>query len=234
LESGATGGNEVYASNTTNISFDTLVAGDPAGVDRWTGCNTSAFNEYLQGNHIDCAVNTYDHNISVMVGDTNITNVPASYTYQYDGSKDTFDFGLLYDGTNYVYVAHVKNLQAGYVDSSLVMYQMLLPTPVGRNVTYYFFTDPYDECPAGGLGENVNSTVYGHVTGPVGEVISGATVSVGGYSTTSDSNGFYNLSFLVNVGDHNLFATASGYDDYLDEVTVNFSSYFIEKNISMD
>ena len=67
------------------------------------------------------------------------------------------------------------------------MYQMLLPTPIGENVTYYFFTDPYDECPQGGLGENVNSTVYGYVTGPTGSVINGSTISVGGYSTTTDS-----------------------------------------------
>jgi len=234
VESGAEGGNEVYATNTTSIDFDNLVAGDPVGVDRWTGCNTSEFVENLSSVRQDCAVNTYTQNLSFMVGTTNITNVPGSYTYQYDGNQETFDFGLLHDGTNYVYVTHIENLQSGYVDGYLVQYQLLLPTPPEQEITYYFFTDPNDECPEGGIGENVNSTMYGYVTNNASQPISGATVSVAGYSTTTDVSGWYNLSFLASTGVHNILSYVTGYDVYYDNITINFSFYNIPKNITLE
>jgi len=224
VESGVVGGNEIYASLSPAIDFDSLQPSGITRIDSFTGCSGT----------VDCASNTFLENMSILVGTRNITGIPSTHTYRYDGQNDIFDLGILNDSDNLVYVSHIGSMQRGYNYEKIVNFQMLLPTPPNTSYRYYFFTDPYDTCPAGGeIGENINSSVYGYVKDEGGSALANASINVAGYSTLSDSQGFYNLSFLVMPGTHNLIATKSGYEPYFSAVTVNFSRYIIENNITM-
>ncbi|MGV8152535.1 MAG: helicase HerA domain-containing protein [Candidatus Nanoarchaeia archaeon] len=222
LQSGVAGGNEIFASLSPTINFDALVPATIASIDAYTGCS----------GEVHCATNTFKNNMSIMVGSRNISGIPATYTYRYDGNNSEFDLGVLNDSTNLVYVTHLEGVQRGYNYEKIVNYQLMLPTRPNNTETYYFFSDPYDECPAGGaIGESINASVHGRVVDINNTPLANASVSLGGQVVLSDSNGFYNLSISVITGVYNLIATKPLYDDYFDNVTINFTSYDIEKNI---
>ncbi|MEM0465949.1 MAG: DUF87 domain-containing protein, partial [Candidatus Pacearchaeota archaeon] len=225
LQSGAVGGNEVYASNSSSINFDNLVPANITLVDRYVNCNDTP----------DCPSNTFTNFMSILVGNRNISGIPSTFTNRYDGDKSTFDIGALTDGDNLVFVTHLSSIQRGYNYEKIVNYQMLIPMPTNSTQRLYFFTDPYDECPPGGLGENINASMYGYVfDNNTGLVIPNATISVAGYNVLSDSSGFYNVSFYVVSGIYHVIATKTGYKTYISNVSVDFKNYNIHKNITMD
>jgi hypothetical protein len=224
IQSGVAGGNEIYASTNPSILWESLQPATFGMIDSFTGCSGT----------LDCAATTFTENGSILLGSTNITDIPFTHTYRYDGQNDIFDIGVLNDSVNLVFVSHINSVQRSYNYEKIVNFQMLLPTPYNSTVEYYFFTDPNDNCPAGGaIGENINATVYGHVTDSNGNYLSNASVTVAGYYTSSDLNGFYNLSFAVISGTYNLIAQRQGYDTYFTNITVNFTQYNIEKNITL-
>jgi hypothetical protein len=226
IQDDAVGGTEVYASTSPTILWETIQAANPADVDDYMGC--------ISG--IQCAQETFTLNGSIMLGASNITGVPFTYTYQYDGNQNTFNIGILNDSENIVFVTNRVAVQRGYNYEKIVNYQMMLPTPENSTVTYYFFTDPYDECPAGAdIGTNVNSTMYGYVFhNSTGIPLDNVTVNIAGYETLTDSSGFYNLSFLVSApGNYNAILTKTGYDPSFGNVSINFSYYIVEQNFTM-
>ena len=152
IQQDAIGGKEIYASTSPVIDFDSLNPANISQVDSWTGCSSG----------VDCASNTFLDTMFIMVGNRNITNIPSTHTYRWDGDYGVFDLGVLNDSENLVYVTHIEDLQKGYSPSTTVNFQMLLPTRAGATEKYYFFTDPYDECPeGGGLGEIILASIYG-------------------------------------------------------------------------
>jgi hypothetical protein len=224
MQQDAVGGREIYASTSQIVNFASLIPATVSQVDSWTGCNGS----------LDCASNTFLNTMSVMVGATNITNIPSTHTYRWDGQNGIFDLGILNDSENLVYVTHVEQLQKGYSQNTSVNFQMLLPMLPSSTERYYFFTDPYDECPqGGGIGEVISATVYGYVTDSLGYPLGNITVVLAGVNYTTSSNGFYNISAEVIQGTHNLFAYGEGYDEYFSTVAINFTNYTINKNITM-
>ena len=70
MQADAVGGREIYASTSPIINFDSLSPATTAQVDAWTGC--------VGG--VDCASNTFYDKMFVMVGVTNITNIPSTHT----------------------------------------------------------------------------------------------------------------------------------------------------------
>ncbi len=223
LQTDVPGGPEIYASTSPTIDFDNLQPGDPAEVDIFIGCS----------GQVECAENTFDNTMNLMVGGRNITGVPSTYTYKFDGENDVFDLGLLSDGTNLVYVAHIYSIQDSYDEDKLVNFQMILPTPEGSTSEYYFFTDPYDVCPEGGIGENLAVQLSGYVTDVFGGPISNASVIVAGVEGFSDLEGYYALNFSALAGGHNLLAMKDGYDDHVENITVNNTHYIFQKNITL-
>ena len=224
IQSDAVGGTEVYASTSPTIDFDNLQPATPQQVDSYTGCSGKR----------ECAVNTFLENMSVMVGSRNISGIPATHTYKYDGQNNVFDLGILNDSKNLVYVTHIEDIQRGFSYEKIVNFQMLLPARPNSTERYYFFTDPNDECPeGGGIGENINASVYGYIKDTNGVALANVSVSVAGSYGISDSNGFYNFSFLVTPGTYNLIATKDGYDPYFANITITFSNNSVEKNITM-
>ncbi|HKL23143.1 MAG TPA: hypothetical protein VJ895_00150, partial [Candidatus Nanoarchaeia archaeon] len=181
LQADAVGGPEVYASTSPEVDFDNLIAGDPVKVDSYLGCSGKT----------ECATNTFIKTMNLMVGSRNITDIPSTHTYRFDGENEVFDLGLLEDGENFVYVAHVKNIQPSYDEEKLVIFQMILPVLPGESFEYYFFTDPYDVCPEGGIGNNLAVQLYGYVFDMFGEPIENASVIVAGFESRSNSEGYY-------------------------------------------
>ncbi|MGY4884310.1 MAG: helicase HerA domain-containing protein [Nanobdellota archaeon] len=223
MQQDALGGREIYASISPIIDFDSLSPATVSQVDSWTGCSGS----------VDCASNTFLETMWVMVGLTNITNIPSTHTYRWDGEQGIFDIGILNDSENLVYVTHIEDLQKGYSEDTMVNFQMLLPMLPASSEEYYFFTDPYDQCPEGGIGEVISSIVSGYVFNSTGSPIPNITVVIAGEYYITNSEGFYNISLDLMEGSHNLFAYGEGYDEYFSNVTVNFTNYIINKNITM-
>ncbi len=226
MQADAPGGKEIYASLSPNIDFDTLEPANPALIDAFTGCHSG----------VDCAVNTFKDTMSLMVGTRNITNIPSTHTYRWDGDYGIFDLGVLVDGEgNLVYVTHVTELQKGYSLNTTVNFQMLLPTPDETQERYYFFTDPYDVCPeGGGIGEIISANIYGYINDSFGNPLSNITVVVEGSNYTTSSDGRYNISVDVLEGEHNLVAYGEGYDEYFSNISINFTNTTVNKNITMN
>jgi hypothetical protein len=225
LQADAVGGNEIYASTSDFIDFESLEPATPAMIDSFLGCSGK----------VDCASNTFKKTMSVMVGAQNITNIPSTHTYKWDGDYEVFSLGILKDSmNNLVFVTTIKNLQRGYNPNVTVNFQLLLPVPAGQQKTYYFFTDPFDTCPqGGGIGDVLVANIYGYVRDESGNPIENASVIFRGFSKLTDANGFYNLSIEVLAGTYNLISMKTGFDDYISDLNISFSNSVIEKNITM-
>src|SRR3989339_527581 len=198
VQSDAEGGNEVYISNSSAISFETLEPANPADLDLIIGCSGK----------VDCAVNTFVGNMSIMVGSRNITGIPSTYTYRYDGENEVFDMGILYDGTNFVYVTHIETVQKSFNPEKLVNYQTLIPGIPDDTQTYYFFT--------------ITPLVSGYVSSDLGNVLENVTIQLGNSTTTTNSLGYYSFRPSLTLGQHPIIATKLFYDNYY--AILNFSS----------
>src|SRR3989339_548260 len=198
VQSDVEGGNEVYISNSSAISFETLEPANPADLDLIIGCSGK----------VDCAVNTFVGNMSIMVGSRNITGIPSTYTYRYDGENEVFDMGILYDGTNFVYVTHIETVQKSFNPEKLVNYQTLIPGIPDDTQTYYFFT--------------ITPLVSGYVSSDLGNVLENVTIQLGNSTTTTNSLGYYSFRPSLTLGQHPIIATKLFYDNYY--AILNFSS----------
>jgi hypothetical protein len=79
MQTGVTGGNEVFASVSPNVQFSQLRAATIAEVDNFMGCS----------GRIDCAANTFSDTSQVYVGTRLINNVPTFNTYRlYSGDRE--------------------------------------------------------------------------------------------------------------------------------------------------
>ena len=225
IDTAAEGGNEVYASTVLTIDFSSLVPATPEEVDTYIGCS----------DRVDCAVNTFTSSMWIMIGSRNVTDIPSTHTYRWDGENNIFDIGILKDASgNIVYVSHISNLQKGYSPNVTVNYQMLIPTPESTSITYYFFTDPNDECPAGGgIGTTVEATVFGFVKDTLGNPIANASVTFAGITKNTTSTGYYNFTTTLIPGTYNIIAQKLAYDDKFEYINISFENYTIQKNITL-
>ncbi len=221
MEQDVIGGREIYASTSPVIYFDNLQPATTTMVDDYLGCSGT-----------QCGSGTFTETMSVMVGATNITGIPSTHTYRWDGENGIFDIGVLNDSVNLVYVSHIQELQKGYSPNTTVNFQMLLPVPANTTETYHFFTDPNDICPeGGGIGEVIDAYVYGHIRDELGNPVENATTILTGITNLSDSEGIYNLSVGVISGTYILVVTATGYEDFFTDVIINSTQYYVEKDV---
>ena len=197
---------EMYASTNNSIDFSNIRAGtfDMIDVDYLNLTNDTR----------DRANNTFTDLVNITVGVSPITNVPAVYTYvnsRVDPDKKFFT-GILNASGKLVIVARLYLISTTSYKGSNVKYQMLLPVPNASTV-YYFFPDPNDNCPAGfGIGQIGDAVVNGFVLETNTSLpIPNATVSAGGNSSLTDSNGFFNLTVPGNKI-HNLVTIREGYN----------------------
>ena len=148
-----------------------------------------------------------------------IYNVPGTRTRANITGESPFKMGVLIDGNNnLIFIASVgENFTKGF-NNKLFNYQMILPIPNGTNPTYFFFTDPYYQCPAG-EGTNPDSGfVEGNVTTSSGDLLEGVIVDIAGKTTVTDVNGYYKIT--VTAGNYYIFGIRTGYQAYVGNVTV--------------
>ncbi|MEM4625427.1 MAG: helicase HerA-like domain-containing protein, partial [Candidatus Pacearchaeota archaeon] len=226
IQHDAKGGPEIYASTNPNLNLMTSDV-SPATikmVDDFINCSGKEY----------CANNTFTRNISIFLGDTEIKDIPSTYTYKYTGENEVFSVGVLNVSNSLVFVAKINSsIQPGYNPDYLVNYQMLLPTPPNTSQRYYFFSDPNDVCPAGGLGISIDAIIYGHVLDLSNNPLENVKVSVAGYSNISNNQGFYNISASVLPGTYSIVAQKEGFNPYFGNITINSSNFIIENNITL-
>ena len=218
-------GAEVYTSTSSTVDFETLNPATPEEIDAYIGCS----------GRVDCADNTFTQTMDVMIGTRNVTNVPSTHTYRWDGENKIFDIGIMIDGSgNIVYVTHISTLQKGYSPNVTVNYQMLIPTPYETTLTYYFFTDPYDTCPEGGaIGTTILTSVFGYIKDMAGNPIENATIIFAGIVQNTSTSGFYNFSTTLTPREYSIITQKPTYDDNFSIVNITFENYTIQKNITL-
>ena len=196
---------EMYASLNSTIDFSSIIAGSTGMIDD-DFLNLSASNAVR-------ANNTFIYNESVLLGSTNISGIPAAYTYVNDAPNNTrFFTGILNSSGNLVFVIKVFGTSQTNFKGSLSDYQAILPVP-NSTKTYYFFPDPYDTCPAGfGTGAIGDAIVTGYVIDSNTSLpISDATVSAGGNTSYTDAAGFFNFT-VPGDRQHVIVSLKDGYE----------------------
>jgi hypothetical protein len=224
IQSDVIGGPEIYAANHSYVDFDNLVPATAEMVDLFTGCS----------GRTECAQNTFVNTMDLMIGLRNVTGIPSTYTYKYDGDNQVFQMGVLTDGSSLVFVAPLEPVQRSYDYDKIVNFQLLLPNSANGTQTYYFFTDPNDVCPEGGVGENIEANISGYVFDEGGNPIFNATVLIAGNEFQSGVDGYYYGNFTALAGGYNLVVQKEGYDDFFKEINVSFTNYNLEENITLN
>jgi hypothetical protein len=217
---------EIYASLNNSISFATLRAGSWDMVDR------DFFN--LTEYKTESANNTFVRNVSVLVGSTNISGIPGVYTYQNSLPNSTVFFtGILNDSGRLVMVGKAYFSSQLSFKGTNVRYQMLLPIPTNTTKKWYFFSDPNDNCPAGGTTATVGqATIQGYVFEFNTTIaISNAFVTAGANSSFTDTNGFFNFT-VPGGATYDLIAIKSGYEVNITSVAT-FIGNITSKNLTM-
>ncbi len=218
--------NEIYASLNATINFSNLRAGSADMIDR----------DYLNLSNLttERANNTFRWVESILVGSTNISNIPAVYTYVNDQPDNaTFFTGILNDSGRLVMVIKIFSQMQTSFRGGNVDYQAMLPIP-NTTSTWYFFRDPNDECPAGfGSGQVgdafISGTVRDHNTTLP---IVNATVAAGGNTTFTDSSGQFNMTVPANKI-HVLVAIKEGYNTNISFINVTGIGTTIPVNLTM-
>lgn len=123
---------EVYASEAPSVTWASMAAGNVANVPYVNEATTTKS---------DSAADTFTiSGNSWVVGDRTVSEVKNVKTYDSTGAG-TFEEGLLYDGTNYVFVSKLYN-NADDFDSATGTtsdFQMIVPTPEADTTTSYYF-----------------------------------------------------------------------------------------------
>ncbi|MCP3682411.1 MAG: DUF853 family protein [bacterium] len=213
---------EVYASTESSLDWSTILAAPTSMVDAFMGVNAS---------NLDSGTSTFTGVMTVEVGLDNISNVPATRTKNATGDNETFDLGILNVSGSLVFVTHRVIYTYGF-SGKKTNYQLMLPVP-NATTRFYFYRDPFDECPAGyGMGFGGDSEINGYVKDSSSDAfIVNATISVSGITNYSGADGYYVL--VVPTGNHTLLATKDDYDAYITNITTVLASSTTH-NISMD
>jgi hypothetical protein len=206
--------NELYASTKNSIDFDNIQAGTVEMID------IDFLN--ISPTEKDSATNTFTENLSIMLGSTNISGIPAVYTYVNSMPNTTFFTGILNSSGDLVIVSNVLLSSVKGYKGTKVKYQMLVPVK-NNSITYYFFSDPNDVCPAGyGTGIIGDGVITGYVFEDItGNPLENVTISLGGVSNKTDANGFYNIT--VPIGSYNIVGIKDGYNTHVGTVNISLA-----------
>jgi hypothetical protein len=201
---------------SSDIDWNSLTAATTGDIDSYLGVTSYSGNS---PETVMSANRTFTESITFQVNGQLYTT-PGTRTKSANASElSPFDLGVLKDGNgNLIFVTHIgSNFTKGF-NKKLFNYQMILPIANNTNPTYYFFTDPSYQCPA---GEGVNplmGTVEGNVTTSTGDLLDGVIVDVAGKTAVTDVNGRYNLTQYA--GSYYIFGIRTGYQAYVGNVTV--------------
>lgn len=222
------GETEVYASEkkSEDIEWTSVVAADVSDIDDYLG---------YTGGERDSANNTFLYNISITIGTTTI-NAPGMYTKQYNNPNAITQYPMvaLKDSTDGTLIFGITNPGLGTkgFNNEDANYQLMLPIRNNTNPRYYFFVDPYDECPEGyGFSVVGEGRVYGYANdNTTGETIEGVEIYISTVKNVTNAEGYYNMT--VPYGLQYITAVKDGYEPYIATINVSIGvqHYY---NISM-
>src|SRR3989344_2038759 len=212
----------VLISNPQSIDFRNIVPATTDFIDSYYSLVPSSSGS---------ANNTFKETMSVTIGNNSFT-IPAVTTYVLgDPDSTNFRHGIMKDeNNNPVFVTKITNFTAGF-NGRTYNYQIFVGVPeANKTQKYYFYTDPFDTCPSG-LFEAGTATFLGYVhdnvTGlPLGDV----TVSINGKVALTNGSGYFEI--VVNDGTHVFAGIKSGYNTYIDSVTLALNT-FVRKDFNM-
>ncbi len=180
-------------------------------VDAYIGINENAY---------DSATNTFTSTMSINVGGSQISNIPAVETRVGSGAdQGTFKSGILVDDDDNIIIAAsvASSLVTGF-NERFYNFQLLVPTPSGDTTDYHIFLDPTITCPEGDADEGNLGTIEGLITDTSGNRIENVLVTVGRFTTVSDNEGFYSLE--TDAGNRTIFTIREGYKVYNNDVYI--------------
>ena len=205
--------NLLFASTTpeSELLIDTLVPASPDEINEKIGITREDF---------ESAHRTYTENMSIQLGDRSINDIPAVFTYAgSDTPENTFNTGILKDDNgNFVFVAEVNPVITKGFNDRFYNYQFLLPIANNQSTDYHIFLDPFISCDEGDLEPDERGTVYGTVTDENNNALENVLILIGGHSTVTNSNGFYNLSAVT--GRQHIIAILEEYRVYENEINI--------------
>jgi len=224
--------NEIYMATKpqSQLNFSSIVSAEPYEIDDWIGYDSV---------YPDSANNTFtDPTMNLSIGSNiTLTNVWSTRTYQFTGLYDPpnqiFNLGILKDADgNFIFVTHKKDSYTGSYtpDAAQVNYQLMIPVN-HSDQTWYFFTDPYDTCPAGNLSSLQPGTVAGYIfDNQTGQPMYNVTVSLAGVVAYTNESGYYSMTVLEGIS--NLVGIQEYYNNYVAEVNVTAGETLVH-NFSM-
>jgi len=138
LEAGIT--HELYATtlNFSEIVWENITAAPTQMLDDYVGIT---YNDSMS------ATQTFNESINISIGTNLITNVNATYMYQYNSPQSkAFPVGILQYNNTIIMVAIINdNFVTGFRPDKIFNYEMMVPVPVnGSDIRYNLYTDPFD------------------------------------------------------------------------------------------
>ncbi|MEA2036512.1 MAG: carboxypeptidase regulatory-like domain-containing protein, partial [Nanoarchaeota archaeon] len=203
---GTKSGYDNYANNLTVIASTTTLHNFEMSVKESVGDGDLYENGTVSGYVIDNSTSLALENVTVTI---------AGVSYATD-SNGFYNISMI-EGTHNIVA--VKSGYDNYINNVSV---------ITNNVTVHNITMSLAQET---IGEN--GSLIGSVTNSVGSILEGATISIAGLLTSSNSTGDYD--FDLRSGAYNLVATKSGYDNYISTVTIvagNITTHDIVMNTS--
>jgi len=212
--------NEIYTSikPVSQLNFSQIYPANLTKADLAFGIDpTSA----------DSITKTFNGNFMNLSVGPNMTlrGIPSTYTYQFNGvynpPNQMYDLGIIEDANgNFIFVTHKK---LGYIASyspefPQINYQLIIPVNYSGQ-KWYFFTDPFDVCPAGNLTTLQPGSIEGYVRDnqtllPMYNV----SISIAGSTVYTDETGYYIVSSLE--GENNIIAVKERYENYVSPINI--------------
>ena len=206
------------------VSINSLTPASPEEIDALIGIDASYY---------DSATKTFTETMSITLGERTISNIPAVKTnVGTDTPEGMFNTGILKDeNDNYVYVAELNEALSRGFNNRFYNYQFLLPIIDNSTTTYHVFIDPFNVCVGGDDEPEEQGIVYGSVTDLSGNPLEDVLITVAGYSTVTDGQGFYNLT--TRAGPSKIIAILEGYSTYESDINVTLNEE-TEHNIMLE
>ncbi|MBR9675670.1 DUF87 domain-containing protein [Candidatus Woesearchaeota archaeon] len=208
--------NEVYASlvNSSQIDWDTLHEADP------TNDVDIGYLGFL-GTELMSATKTYTQTSLITIGGRAVNFAPTAFTYEFGSPSPytKFNSAVLIDNFgNLVYATNIYTSLISGFNGRAYNYQLLIPVLENTTETYYFFTDPYDECPEGIGATGDEGNLTGNVTSESGVLLEDVIISIAGRNVLSDPSGNYFMQ--VPAGTHNIIAIKENFQTYYNTINI--------------
>ncbi|MBN1157154.1 carboxypeptidase regulatory-like domain-containing protein, partial [Candidatus Woesearchaeota archaeon] len=220
-------GSEIYASIVPkeSINIVNVTAATTADIDAFLNITNPDW---------DRPNNTFTESISIKWGNSTINTI-GLYTYKNDAAGSTdFPLAVLKDDLGHlIFGADIATYTSGY-NTETVNWQMIVPVPTNvSSIRYYFYQDPFDECPYGPAAYLYNGTIKGTVLDSNNLTpVEGVVVSIDSALLVTNSSGEYEGG--ASEGTWMLIGVKEGYESHIAHNITITTSNTTEYNFTME